>query len=130
MGGGGEKGDTMNILKITNNYKKVEMNFNVDYGKSQTDKTHFKPNVNVWEDLQGASNNVGMYDNDVETGKLRSIITNPSLDRAEVDEFMKNEYENCIKEVSSEKAKMIEELMKQKEQETQENKETTTQITD
>lgn len=120
----------MNILKITNNYKKVEMNFNVDYGKSQTDKTHFKPNVNVWEDLQGASNNVGMYDNDVETGKLRSIITNPSLDRAEVDEFMKNEYENCIKEVRSEKTKMIEELMKQKEEETQINKETTTQVTE
>ncbi len=123
----------MNILKITNNYKKVEMNFNVDYGKSQTDKTHFKPNVSVWEDLQGASNNVGMYDNDYETGKVRSIITNPSLDRAEVDEYMKNEYENCIKEVRSEKAKMIEELMKQKEQETQENKETqstTTQITE
>ena len=123
----------MNILKITNNYKKVEMNFNVDYGKSQTDKTHFKPNVNVWEDLQGASNNVGMYDNDYETGKMRSIITNPSLDRAEVEEYMKNEYENCIKDVRSEKAKMIEELMKQREQETQENKETqseTTQITE
>ena len=123
----------MNILKITNNYKKVEMNFNVDYGKSQTDKTHFKPNVNVWEDLQGASNNVGMYDNDYETGKMRSIITNPSLDRAEVDEYMKNEYENCIKDIRSEKAKMIEELMKQREQETQENKETqseTTQITE
>lgn len=114
----------MNILKITNNYKKVEMNFNVDYGKSQTDKTHFKPNVSVWEDLQGASNNVGMYDNDLETGKLRSIITNPSLDRAEVDEYMKNEYENCIKEVRTEKAKMIEELMKEKEQETQEKQET------
>ncbi len=123
----------MNILKITNNYKKVEMNFNVDYGKSQTDKTHFRPNVSVWEDLQGASNNVGMYDNDYQTGKVRSIITNPSLDRAEVDEYMKNEYENCIKEVRSEKAKMIEELMKQREQETQENKETqstTTQITE
>ena len=123
----------MNILKITNNYKKVEMNFNVDYGKSQTDKTHFKPNVSVWEDLQGATNNVGMYDNDLETGKIRSIITNPSLDRAEVDEYMKNEYENCIKEVRSEKTKMIEELMKQREQETQENKETqstTTQITE
>lgn len=123
----------MNILKITNNYKKVEMNFNVDYGKSQTDKTHFKPNVSVWEDLQGASNNVGMYDNDYQLGKIRSVITNPSLDRAEVDEYMKNEYENCIKEVRSEKAKMIEELMKQREQETQENKETqstTTQITE
>ena len=123
----------MNILKITNNYKKVEMNFNVDYGKSQTDKTHFKPNVNVWDDLQGASNNVGMYDNDYETGKLRSIITNPSLDRAEVDEYMKNEYENSIKEVNAEKAKMIEELMKQKGQEQQENKETqssTTQISE
>lgn len=114
----------MNITKITNNYKKVEMNFNVDYGNSQTDKTHFKPNVNVWDDLQGASNNVGMYDNDYETGKLRSIITNPSLDRAEIDEYMKNEYENSIKDVRTEKAKMIEELMKQKEQETQENKET------
>ena len=123
----------MNILKITNNYKKVEMNFNVDYGKSQTDKTHFRPNVSVWEDLQGANNNVGMYDNDYETGKMRSIITNPSLDRAEVEEYMKNEYENCIKDVRSEKAKMIEELMKQREQETQENKETqseTTQITE
>ena len=123
----------MNILKITNNYKKVEMNFNVDYGKSQTDKTHFKPNVSVWEDLQGASNNVGMYDNDYQIGKVRSIITNPSLDRAEIDEYMKNEYENSIKEVRSEKAKMIEELMKQREQETQENKETqstTTQITE
>lgn len=121
----------MNILKITNNYKKVEMNFNVDYGKSQTDKTHFKPNVNVWEDLQGASNNVGMYDNDYETGKMRSIITNPSLDRAEVEEYMKNEYENCIKDVRSEKAKMIEELMKQREQETQEETQsTTTQITE
>ncbi len=123
----------MNVLKITNNYKKVEMNFNVDYGKSQTDKTHFKPNVSVWEDLQGANNNVGMYDNDYQTGKVRSIITNPSLDRAEVDEYMKNEYENCIKEVRTEKAKMIEELMKQREQETQENKETqstTTQITE
>lgn len=123
----------MNILKITNNYKKVEMNFNVDYGKSQTDKTHFKPNVSVWEDLQGASNNVGMYDNDYQLGKIRSVITNPSLDSAEVDEYMKNEYENCIKEVRSEKAKMIEELMKQREQETQENKETqstTTQITE
>lgn len=121
----------MNILKITKNYKKVEMNFNVDYGKSQTDKTHFKPNVNVWEDLQGATNNVGMYDNDVETGKIRSIVTNPSLDRAEVEEYMKNEYENSIKEVKEEKTKMIEELMKQKEQETQENVETksnTTQI--
>ena len=111
----------MNILKITNNYKKVEMNFNVDYGKSQTDKTHFKPNVNVWDDLQGANNNVGMYDNDYETGKLRSIITNPSLDRAEVDEYMKNEYETSIKEVREEKARMIEELMKQKELENQEN---------
>lgn len=123
----------MNILKITNNYKKVEMNFNVDYGKSQTDKTHFRPNVSVWEDLQGASNNVGMYDNDYQIGKVRSIITNPSLDRAEVDEYMKNEYENCIKDVRSEKAKMIEELIKQREQETQENKETqstTTQIND
>lgn len=121
----------MNILKITKNYKKVEMNFNVDYGKSQTDKTHFKPNVNVWEDLQGATNNVGMYDNDVETGKIRSIVTNPSLDRAEVEEYMKNEYENSIKEVKEEKTKMIEGLMKQKEQETQENVETksnTTQI--
>ena len=114
----------MNILKITNNYKKVEMNFNVDYGKSQTDKTHFKPNVSVWEDLQGASNNVGMYDNDYETGKMRSIITNPSLDRAEIDEYMKNEYENSIKDIRSEKTKMIEELMKQKEEETQNNKET------
>ena len=123
----------MNILKITNNYKKVEMNFNVDYGKSQTDKTHFKPNVNVWDDLQGASNNVGLYDNDYQMGKLRSILTNPSLDRAEVDEYMKNEYENSIKDVRAEKAKMIEELMKQREQETQENKETqttTTQITE
>ncbi len=109
----------MNILKITNNYKKVEMNFNVDYGKSQTDKTHFKPNVNVWEDLQGASNNVGMYDNDYETGKLRSIITNPSLDRAEIDNYMKNEYETSIKELRTEKAKIIEELMKEKEKETQ-----------
>lgn len=123
----------MNILKITNNYKKVEMNFNVDYGKSQTDKTHFRPNVSVWEDLQGANNNVGMYDNDYETGKVRSIITNPSLDRAEVDEYIKNEYESCIKEVRTEKAEMIEELMKQREQETQENKEkqsTTTQTTE
>lgn len=123
----------MNILKITKNYKKVEMNFNVDYGKSQTDKTHFKPNVSVWEDLQGASNNVGMYDNDYQLGKIRSIVTNPSLDRAEVDEYMKNEYEQSIKEVRAEKAKMIEELMKQREQETQENKETqstTTQITE
>lgn len=102
------------------------MNFNVNYGKSQTDKTHFKPNVNVWDDLQGANNNVGMYDNDYETGKLRSIITNPSLDRAEVDEYMKNEYEKSIKDVREEKTKMIEELMKQKEQETQENKETQT----
>lgn len=118
----------MNILKITNNYKKVEMNFNVDYGKSQTDKTHFKPNVSVWDDLQGASNNVGMYDDDYETGKLRSIITNPSLDRAEVDEYMKNEYEQSIKEVRAEKAKMIEELMKQKEDETQETQSTSTQI--
>lgn len=114
----------MNILKITNNYKKVEMNFNVDYGKSQTDKTHFRPNVSVWEDLQGASNNVGMYDNDYETGKMRSIITNPSLDRAEVEEYMQNEYEQSIKEVRAEKTKMIEELMKQREKETQENKET------
>lgn len=123
----------MNILKITNNYKKVEMNFNVDYGKSQTDKTHFRPNVSVWEDLQGANNNVGMYDNNYETGKMRSIITNPSLDRAEIDEYMKNEYEQSIKEVRAEKAKMIEELMKQREQETQENvetKSTTTQITE
>lgn len=119
----------MNILKITNNYKKVEMNFNVDYGKSQTDKTHFKPNVNVWDDLQGASNNVGMYDDDIETGKLRSVITNPSLDRAEIDEYMKNEYENSIKDIRSEKAKMIEELMKQKEEETQNNKETQTNNT-
>lgn len=119
----------MNILKITNNYKKVEMNFNVDYGKSQTDKTHFKPNVNVWDDLQGASNNVGIYDNDYETGKLRSIITNPSLDRAEVDEYMKNEYENSIKEVNNEKAKMIEELMKQKEVENQENNNNVTENT-
>ena len=64
---------------------------------------------------------------------MRSIITNPSLDRAEVDEYMKNEYENCIKDVRSEKAKIIEELMKQREQETQENEETqskTTQITE
>lgn len=123
----------MNIVKITKNYKKVEMNFNVDYGKSQTDKTHFKPNVSIWEDLQGANNNVGMYDKDYQTGKMRSIITNPSLDRAEVDEYMKNEYENCIKEVRTEKAKMIEELMKQKEQETQETKESVsngTQITE
>ena len=119
----------MNILKITNNYKKVEMNFNVDYGKSQTDKTHFKPNVSVWEDLQGASNNVGLYDNNYETGKLRAIITNPSLDRAELDEYMKNEYENSIKEVNEEKTKMIEELMKQKEVETQDNKETQTNNT-
>ena len=119
----------MNILKITNNYKKVEMNFNVDYGKSQTDKTHFKPNVNVWEDLQGASNNVGMYDNDVETGKLRCVITNPSLDRAEVDEYMRNEYESSIKDIRSEKTKMIEELMKQKENEEQNNKETQTNNT-
>ena len=119
----------MNILKITNNYKKVEMNFNVDYGKSQTDKTHFKPNVSVWEDLQGATNNVGMYDNDYETGKLRSIITNPSLDRAEVDEYMKNEYESSIKDIKSEKTKMIEELMRQKEEETQNNKETQTNST-
>lgn len=111
----------MNILKITNNYKKVEMNFNVDYGKSKTDKTHFRPNVSVWEDLQGASNNVGIYDNNYEMGKFRSIVTNPSLDRAEIDEYMKNEYENCIKDVRSEKAEMIEKLMKQKEQETQEN---------
>lgn len=123
----------MNILKITNNYKKVEMNFNLDYGKSQTDKTHFKPNVSVWDDLQGASNNVGMYDNDYQTGKVRSIVTNPSLDRAEVDEYMKNEYENCIKEVRTEKTKMIEELMKQREQEkqeTQENVTNNTQITE
>ena len=120
----------MNILKITNNYKKVEMNFNVDYGKSQTDKTHFRPNVSVWEDLQGANNNVGMYDNDYETGKLRSIITNPSLDRAEIDEYMKNEYETSIKEVREEKARMIEELMKQKEQETQENVTDNTKITE
>ena len=119
----------MNILKITNNYKKVEMNFNVDYGKSQTDKTHFRPNVSVWEDLQGATNNVGIYDNDYETGKLRSIITNPSLDRAEVDEYMKNEYETSIKEVREEKAKMIEELMKQREQETKETQESVTNNT-
>ena len=119
----------MNILKITNNYKKVEMNFNVDYGKSQTDKTHFKPNVSVWEDLQGASNNVGLYDNDYETGKLRAIITNPSLDRAEVEEYVKNEYESSIKEVNAEKTKMIEELMKQKKEETQNNKETQTNNT-
>lgn len=118
----------MNILKITNNYKKVDMNFNVDYGKSQTDKTHFRPNVSVWEDLQGATNNVGMYDNDYETGKIRSIVTNPSLDRAEVDEYMKNEYEQSIKEVRAEKAKMIEELMKQKEQEKQESVTNNTQI--
>lgn len=120
----------MNILKITNNYKKVEMNFNVDYGKSQTDKTHFKPNVKVWDDLQGANNNVGMYDNDYETGKLRSIITNPSLDRAEVDEYIKNEYETSIKEIRSEKTKMIEELMKQEEQENKETQSTTTQISE
>ena len=120
----------MNIKKITNNYKKVEMNFNVDYGKSQTDKTHFKPNVSVWEDLQGANNSVGMYDNDYETGKIRSIVTNPSLDRAEIDEYMKNEYEDCIKEVRTEKTKMIEELMKQREQETQENVTNNTQITE
>ena len=119
----------MNILKITNNYKKVEMNFNVDYGKSQTDKTHFKPNVNIWDDLQGANNNVGMYDNDYETGKIRSIVTNPSLDRAEVDEYMKNEYESSIKDIRSEKTKMIEELMKQREEETQNNKETQTNNT-
>ncbi len=117
----------MNILKITNNYKKVEMNFNVDYGKSQTDKTHFKPNVSVWEDLQGASNNVGMYDNDYETGKMRSIITNPGLDRAEVDEYMKNEYEQSIKDIKTEKAKMIEELMKQRQEET---KSTNTETSD
>ena len=98
----------MNILKITNNYKKVEMNFNVDYGKSQTDKTHFRPNVKVWEDLQGASNNVGMYDNDYQIGKIRSIITNPALDRAEVDEYKKNEYKTSIKEVRKKKEKMIE----------------------
>lgn len=116
----------MNIKKITNNFKKVEMNFNVNYGKSQTDKTHFKPNVSVWEDLQGVSNNVGMYDNDYETGKIRSIVTSPSLDRAEIDEYMKNEYENSIKEVREEKAKMIEELMKQMEQETQETEESVT----
>lgn len=116
----------MNILKITNNYKKVEMNYNVDYGKSQTDKTHFKPNVNVWDDLQGANNNVGMYDNDLETGKIRSIVTNPSLDRAEVEEYMKNEYENSIKELRTEKTKVIEELMKQKEQEKQETQESIT----
>lgn len=116
----------MNILKITKNYKKVEMNFNVNYGESQTDKTHFKPNVSVWEDLEGANNNVGMYDNDIETGKIRSVVTNPSLDRAEVDEYLKNEYENSIKEVRAEKTEMLQELMKQKEQETKETQEVVT----
>ena len=57
---------------------------------------------------------------------MRSIVTSPSLDRAEIDEYMKNEYENSIKEVRREKAKMIEELMKQMEQETQETEESVT----
>lgn len=100
----------MNIKKIVNNYKKTEINFNVDYGKSQTDKTHFRPNVNIWNDLQGATNNVGMYDNDYETGKMRAIIMNPALDRAEVDEYVKHTYENARNELDAEKMKVLEQM--------------------
>ena len=42
---------------------------------------------------------------------------------------MKNEYESSIKEVKAEKTKMIEELMKQKEVENQENNNNVTENT-
>lgn len=100
----------MNIQKITNNFKKVELYINKDYGKSRTDKTHFRPNINVFNDVQGASNNIGMYDNDFETGKMRSIISNPSLDRAEVDEYIKNEYANAKNEVDKTKMEILEKM--------------------
>lgn len=100
----------MNIQKITNNFIKVELYINKDYGKSRTDKTHFRPNVNVFNDVQGASNNIGMYDNDFETGKMRSIISNPSLDRAEVDEYIKNEYANAKNEVDKTKMEILEKM--------------------
>lgn len=118
----------MNIQKITNNFIKVEVYINKDYGKSRTDKTHFKPNVNVFNDVQGASNNIGMYDNDFETGKMRSIISNPSLDRAEVDEYIKNEYANAKNEVDKTKMEILEKMeSKDPEKQTNDTTETTEQ---
>lgn len=118
----------MNIQKITNNFIKVELYINKDYGKSRTDKTHFKPNVNVFNDVQGASNNIGMYDNDFETGKMRSIISNPSLDRAEVDEYIKNEYANAKNEVDKTKMEILEKMeSKDPEKQTNDTTETTEQ---
>lgn len=116
----------MNIQKITNNFIKVEVYINKDYGKSRTDKTHFKPNINVFNDVQGASNNIGMYDNDFETGKMRSIISNPSLDRAEVDEYIKNEYANAKNEVDKTKMEILEKMeSKDPEKQTNDTTETT-----
>lgn len=118
----------MNIQKITNNFIKVEVYINKDYGKSRTDKTHFRPNVNVFNDVQGASNNIGMYDNDFETGKMRSIISNPSLDRAEVDEYIKNEYANAKNEVDKTKMEILEKMeSKDPEKQTNDTTETTEQ---
>lgn len=118
----------MNIQKIKNNFIKVELYINKDYGKSRTDKTHFRPNVNVFNDVQGASNNIGMYDNDFETGKMRSIISNPSLDRAEVDEYIKNEYANAKNEVDKTKMEILEKMeSKDPEKQTNDTTETTEQ---
>lgn len=82
-----------------------------DYGKSVTDKTHFKPNVSVWNDLQGSNTKVGVYDSDIEMGKLRANLSNKALDMAEVDEIAKKLHEHYGNEINTEKQKILEEIM-------------------
>lgn len=75
------------MKRFEENFKNCEVYHNKKYGKSQTDSTHFKPNVSEANSLFGASNEPGLYDDNEEMGKLRSVMSNPSLDVAERDDI-------------------------------------------
>lgn len=106
--------------------KKVvsEMWTNKDYGESQTDTTHYRPNVSNWNDTVGAENVVGCYDENEEMGKLRATLSKPSLDMAEKDNIAKNLSKEMKGEINAELKAQIEKNKESIENVTENNTET------
>lgn len=91
-------------------FKTSLMHNKKNWDKSQVDTTHFKPNVNEWNDLTGATINVGSYDESEEMGRLRNALTNPKLDITEKMAIAKN-----IKEINDAEMKEIVESVQEQE---------------